>query len=370
MLVLMVGFVTSCGAQGPAAGGLERVTRPGVVLVVPERRAAELRALPPAERDAWCPAARGRPPPPVPALAQRGDEADKASEPFALDVMQDAAAGIAGEAEAEERLVALLDGWARAGALLRPARPSTARNYALDRTLLPTLVAFASLGEPARRDPERLDRIRLWLAVLVESRRRPAKAGITLRNNHHYLRGSVDIAWGALTTDGARFASGIAAYRDAISDLRADGSLPLETRRGARALWYQRHAIASLVVIAEIAANQGVDLYAYRWRGRDLHTAIRFLLDAVEDPSLVRPYARADQNPRSDLGPDAQDLTFLTRRGHQRHYMAWTEIYAARFPDRPETARLLRLLERSDPGFRPMLDDYSGGNTTCLFARP
>ena len=37
--------------------------------------------------------------------------------------------------------------------------------------------------------------------------------------------------------------------------MRPDGSLPLETRRGARALWYQRHAIASLVVIAEIAAD-------------------------------------------------------------------------------------------------------------------
>ena len=50
--------------------------------------------------------------------------------------------------------------------------------------------------------------------------------------------------------------------------------------------------------------------------------------------------------------------------------MAWVEIYAARFPDRPESKRLLALLARTDPDFRPMIDDYSGGATTCFFARP
>lgn len=124
------------------------------------------------------------------------------------------------------------------------------------------------------------------------------------------------------------------------------------------ALWYQRHAVASLVVIAEIAANQGVDLYSYRVGQRDLHTAIRFLVDAIEQPGLVQPYA----------GTGEQDLTFLERRGHDRNYMAWAEIYAARFPDRPDSARLLGLVRRADANFRPMIDDYSGGNTTCLFA--
>jgi hypothetical protein len=50
--------------------------------------------------------------------------------------------------------------------------------------------------------------------------------------------------------------------------------------------------------------------------------------------------------------------------------MAWAEIYLARFPERPESARLLDLLTRAEPDFRPMVDDYGGGNTTCLFARP
>ena len=70
------------------------------------------------------------------------------------------------------------------------------------------------------------------------------------------------------------------------------------------------------------------------------------------------------------VGADGQDLSFLQRRGHHRNYMAWAEIYAARFPERAESARLLGLAREADPDFRPMIDDYSGGNTTCLFAAP
>ena len=40
-------------------------------------------------------------------------------------------------------LVELLDGWARDRALLRTVRPNANTSYALDRTLLPTIVAFS-----------------------------------------------------------------------------------------------------------------------------------------------------------------------------------------------------------------------------------
>jgi poly(beta-D-mannuronate) lyase len=168
------------------------------------------------------------------------------------------------------------------------------------------------------------------------------------------------MAWGALTGDRESFREGSVAYLAALRDMRRDGSLPLETRRGARALWYQRHALASLVGIAEMAAVQGHDLWGRTVGGKDIHRAVRFLLDGIEDPARLRPYA----------GNAAQDLGFLSRRGHGRHYMAWAEIYLARFPERAESRRLLALLERSDPSFRPMVDDYSGGNATCFFARP
>jgi poly(beta-D-mannuronate) lyase len=268
----------------------------------------------------------------------------------------------------------LLDRWARGDGLARIAQPSANVYYALDRTMLPTLVAFALVRDDPALTPDRRERIERWLAHLVRLRgsARPESASgdVTARNNHAYLRASVSMAWGALRGDAGGFRAGIDAYRQALRDMRADGSLPLETRRGARALWYQRHAIASLVTIAEMAAVQGRDLYAEEIDGRSLHRAIRFLLDAIDDPRRVAAYAAADVNPRIDGDPRAQDLSFLEPRGHGRHYMAWAEIYMARFPTRPEAQHLMALLRRAEPEFRPMLDDYSGGNTTCFFAPP
>ncbi|HWL68594.1 MAG TPA: alginate lyase family protein, partial [Geminicoccus sp.] len=205
---------------------------------------------------------------------------------------------------------------------------------------------------------------------LMQMRRQmaPAPGKTTARNNHHYLNASVDMAWGTLTGSQDAFDLGVDAYMDALAELRPDGSLPLETRRGARALWYQRHAIASLVTIAEIAAVQGVDLYAREVDGLSLHDAIGFLVAAIRDPALVEPYASEDANSRTDADWRDQDLTFLQTRGHGRHYMAWVEPYRARFPERPEAQALTRILAEWDPDFQPAIDDYSGGNMSCFFA--
>jgi poly(beta-D-mannuronate) lyase len=141
--------------------------------------------------------------------------------------------------------------------------------------------------------------------------------------------------------------------------------------RGARALWYQRHAIASLVAIAEMAAAQGYDLYAVEGGGgRSLHRAIRFLLDGIDDQTLVWPYAEANESPGPFENYRVQDLSFMAPRGHGRHYMAWAEAYVARFPDRAEARDLRRQLDAFEPDHRPMIDEYSGGNMSCFFVRP
>ncbi len=372
MLALLVAFVTSCNdpagrAQVPATAA---VTEPGTVLFPVGERSEILKRLAAARRADWCPPYAGSAPPVVSGLRSQDGDADTASEPFALAVMTDAGASVAGDSAATERLVQILDRWARDKALWRGDRRALNRNYALDRTLLPTIVAFAAIRDRPELTANARERIETWLGRLVGSRLEPPANSVTRRNNHHYLRGSVDMAWGALTGDDRLFRSGIDAYRDALAEIRADGSLPLETARGARGLWYQRHAIASLVVIAEIAANQGVDLYAAEHDGRSIRDALGFLIAGVERPELVAPYAAANDNPGIRRDPLDQDLSFLEQRGHDRHYMAWVEIYAARFPDRPESRRLLALLAEHDPEFRPMIDDYSGGATTCFFARP
>jgi poly(beta-D-mannuronate) lyase len=345
-----------------------RVTQPGEVLIDRQARHQALAEMPAAERERWCALRTAAGPPPLPGLRALPTGPDNAGEPFALAVMDDAAAALAGDRKAVAALARLLDQWAQADALARIEQPTANTFYALDRTLLPTIVAFSIIRDDPQVDPEARARIQGWLGRLVQLRPPPRAGEMTAQNNHHYLRGSVEAAWGALVSDDAWFGHGLAAYRDAIAAMRPDGSLPLETRRGARALWYQRHAIASLVVIAEIAARQGVDLYGYAVDGRDLHQALRFLVDAIDVPSRVWPYAVVNDRPGGQPDYRQQDLGFLVTRGHGRHYMAWAEIYLARFPGRPESRRLLALLNRAGPGFRPMIDEYSGGDTTCMFA--
>jgi poly(beta-D-mannuronate) lyase len=153
--------------------------------------------------------------------------------------------------------------------------------------------------------------------------------------------------------------------------MRPDGSLPLETARGSRALSYQRHAITSLVAIAEMAAAQGYDLYGVEGpEGQSIHRAIAFLLDGIDQTSLVWPYARENDNPGTYRNYKVQDLGFMTKRGHDRHYMAWTEPYLARFPNTELADRLRQALAEFGPAEPPLIDDYSGGNMSCFFARP
>ena len=78
---------------------------------------------------------------------------------------------------------------------------------------------------------------------------------------------------------------------------RCAGRQPaLETARGSRALSYQRHAIASLVAIAEMAASQGYDLYGMEGEdGQSIHRAIEFLLDGIDQTSLGLALCRGER---------------------------------------------------------------------------
>jgi poly(beta-D-mannuronate) lyase len=377
---IVLAAATASGGAADPGDAAPRVRHPGRVLFDAEARRARLRRLPLGGREALCGKPERRWPSHgvVRTVTPRDDGGpDERSEPFALTVMRAAAVAYGLEdAAARRALVRLLDRWARGGGLARFDPEEANSYYAVDRSLLPVIVAWSLVRDaPEATETEAGRRVDRWLRRIARLRGdlRPPRQpeDDTSRNNHYYLSASVSMAWGALAGEDAYFREGLAAFDEALRDMRADGSLPLETERGARALWYQRHAIASLVAIAELAAAQGRDLYARERGGRSLHTAVRFLLDAIERPALVWPYAEANRKP-GDAGPDhlEQDLGFLARRGHGRHYMAWAEPYMARFPGREESRRLLALLREADPDFRPMLDDYSGGNTTCFFAAP
>jgi poly(beta-D-mannuronate) lyase len=322
--------------------GRVAIARPGTVFPAPRQ------PIPTAAEE---PAAR--PPGPITRIAPRDDQgSDRRVEPMSWYVMAAVSRHLAGGGGGREAL-GTLEAWAGARALeqLTAAGPSgsLARSrYTLKRALLPLLAGYAVLRRDLAPPDAQRRAVEAWLERLVVLCE-PLDGPTTARNNHRYMRDAVLLAWGALTGDETRFGDGVAGVVEAIAAMRPDGSWPLEIARGERALWYQRHALASLTAAAEIAAAQGVDLWSLEIEGRSLHLAVGWLLDAL------------------DGSTQGQDLGFLTRRGNGRHYMAWAEAYVARFPSHPNARRLTTLLASAE---RPLIDDYGGGDVARLVGRP
>lgn len=114
--------------------------------------------------------------------------------------------------------------------------------------------------------------------------------------------------------------------------------------RHENALHYQSFALAPLVMIAELAWRQGIDLYSLRVNGHTIGDAVDFLVRASADPSLIKKYASEPQ-------------TFSLFSGEKPP--AWTEFWAARHPGKPW----------SDIITAPLVDSTIGGNTT-IYAAP
>ncbi|HYZ62180.1 MAG TPA: alginate lyase family protein [Acetobacteraceae bacterium] len=318
----------------------------------------------------------------APVASLRGAESygsDRAAEPFVLAVMEGAAAwhGLADRPSARAT-IAEMRRWAEAGALeqvveVGSGQSNTNSVYSLRRALTGLLASWAVLGPAAETGADRRT-IEDWLARLVavqdtDTGRRASRGSaqaVSNRNNHAYLRGGVEALWAVHTGDRALAARALATAREALDDMRADGSLPLETARGARALWYKRNAIASLVLIGEVLAPMGFDIWGARPDGRSLHDAVGFLVAASGDPALVAGYAAANRSPEPGTTPDRQDLGFLVPRGNHRHYMAWAEYYLRRFPKHPNAAPLAALVRPSLSAARPMIDEIVGGKASCL----
>jgi poly(beta-D-mannuronate) lyase len=335
------------------------VTRPGLVVVDPVARRHVLDQLTPDSRDALCGPPRTNWPKHGVQRNIPGDE--QVAPTLALTMMEAAARYLAaGDADARDAIVDNLYRFAKKDAFSRLIEPVSVNHfYNLDRTLLPIISSFALVKDDADLDPAEVAAITRWLDRLAIWRG-PEREMDPSRNNHRYLRDSVTMAWGAFKGDNALFFTGIDRFRIALEQMRDDGSLPLETDRGSEALFYQRHAIASLVAMAEIAAVQGYDLYAMQnQHGHDLHRIVGFLSNAIADPALIAQYT-----------PEPQYLGFLDRRGHERHYMAWFEAYRARFPDSPITRQLQTQIDAEGVYAEPLLDEYAGGAMTCFFALP
>ncbi|WP_418320671.1 alginate lyase family protein [Piscinibacter sakaiensis] len=255
-----------------------------------------------------------------------------------------------GEPRFAQCLLDHLERWAKADALLG-YEISTAKGasnqawYQAEWSASAAALALSQVVAEPSLDQARLKAVIDWLHRVSKKQISYPGGENTCCNNHAYWRGLHATMIGVLANDNDLFRWGLGRYALAIEHMAADGSWPLEMARHEQALHYQNYALLPLVMIAEIAAQQGVDLYAHKVDGRDLHLAIDFLRKTL---------AAHQANPPSD-GKKMDLRAFVAGRGDQ----AWAEFYRARFAKDP-----LGLLGKR------IFNARTGGHVTMLVYRP
>ncbi len=257
--------------------------------------------------------------------------------------------------------------WADANALSETEKVHDAY-YALKRALLPIMVSYTIVKADMTKEERK--KIEQWIDPLVRKVDHKFDGDVDL-NNHRYLADSVLTLWGDLIGDKGLYKKGKERFEIALDQMRPDGSLPLETRRGARALWYMRQSVADLTLIAEIYARNGEDLYSLKRDGKSLPLMVNYFVSAVRSPKLILQYASENYIPGPSKNFLKQDMDFLATRGGRRHYMAFSHIYIHHFGlTETSSARLNGLMQETGFNELPLIDDYVGSNATCIWGQP
>jgi poly(beta-D-mannuronate) lyase len=236
-----------------------------------------------------------------------------------------------------------LDSWASADALLGQFNTPDA-HHQRRWTLCGLALAYLKIRDAPGLNAAAKRRIEEWFAKLADID--SAYYGKWSRgsyNNHIYWWALALAATGVATGDRSMFDQGVAIYRAALEDIQPDGTLPLEMARKSRALGYHVFALTPLVMIAEIGAANGLDLYA--GQGGALHRLALRVLAGFADPDWFAARAGAPQDAKIDK------FTFV-----------WAEPYYARFPD--------AALGKQVAEHRPLFYHWLGGSTTYDFGSP
>ena len=132
-----------------------------------------------------------------------------------------------------------------------------------------------------------------------------------------------------------RFRTAFKNFEAAIRYQRKDGSMPIETRRGGRAMFYQARAMNALAVIAILAENQGYDVWNYEHKGKNYHNIVKFFIDFTENNEIVFKYAKSMKHPGPAKNYKKQDLNSRSSSN-----WGWLYAYVSRFPDHENVQRL------------------------------
>jgi poly(beta-D-mannuronate) lyase len=190
-------------------------------------------------------------------------------------------------------------------------------------------ISYLKIRDSGLVTTEQKHNILPWIVKVVQQTMnyydtRRKKATGDAQNNHLYWAGVEISAAGIAANDRKLFDWGMDAYRAGVEEIEPDGTLPLEMKRGQRALHYHLFAVSPLVYLAEFGQDNGLNLYA----AHDF--AIKKLAELsthglVDNSFFAKESGVAQDAPNGP--PTAEEIS-------------WAKIYVARFPN-PQISKLL-----------------------------
>ena len=251
-----------------------------------------------------------------------------------------------GRAQSGQALCALdrLHQWAAADALL--GKSNTQGAFVRQWTLATLSSAYLQIKSEPTLDAARKETVERWLGTLaaaVIQTNETRKPREETQNNHLYWAAWAVTITGIALNNTDYYVWGVNQIKYVINvQMNDDGSLPLEMKRGAKALHYHIFALAPLIMVAEAGARNGDDIYDDR--DGILHRLVDRVFNGLDDPAYFETQSGSTQEPGSGMQP-----------GH----FAWLEAYNARFPAPPRAEWL--------HARRPLISRRTGGDMTLLY---
>ncbi len=256
-----------------------------------------------------------------------------------------------GNREACENVKRIILEWANADAAKRTG-PSDHEGRHWNDTLTvnlyiasPMLAAYSFVKQVIDVPSEEDQIIKKWFMKIVKKnkhlmydqiyKKNTQATGVPKRAHNHALSSAIShMELGVLLNDEKLFRKAFKNFEAAIKYQRKDGSLPIEVRRGGRAMFYQGRAMNALAVIAIIAENQGYNIWDYEYKGKNYHNLVRFFIDFTENNEIVFKYAKEMKSPGPAKDYKTQDLNRSSSN------WGWLYAYVTRFPDHDNTKRI------------------------------
>lgn len=236
-----------------------------------------------------------------------------------------------------------LDFWARDEALL--GRVNRVGEFVRKWSLASIASAWLQIRDEPALEPDRRARVERWIeqvaqAVVADYTRNPDSR--SRRNNHMIWAAWSVAAAGVALDDRALFDWAMERATNAVDEIVADGTMPLEMDRKSRALLYHTFAAAPLVMLAETGAVNGRNLYGARFG--IIHKFVARTLDGLQDPSWFEQVTGVRQVVAESTTPEK---------------IAWLPVYESRFGTRAGAF--------ANPTTEPLFLRRTGGDMALLF---